>query len=68
MLGVDPEYRGKGIGRKLMQTGLACLKGRGLQIARLTVDSENVDANALYHSVGFSKSDTSLWYEKALDR
>jgi mycothiol synthase len=68
MLGVDPEYRGKGIGQELMQAGLACLKGRGLQIARLTVDSENVAANALYHSIGFSKSETSLWYEKVLDR
>ncbi len=68
MLGVDPEYRGKGIGRELMQTGMACLKSKGPKIARLTVDSENVAANALYHSIGFRKSDTSLWYEKALAR
>jgi len=68
MLGVDPEYRGKGIGRELMQAGLGCLKSRGLKIARLTVDSENMAANTLYHSVGFRESDTSLWYEKALDR
>ena len=68
MLGVDPEYRGKGIGGELMQTGLAYLKSRGLKIARLTVDSENIAANALYHSVGFRESDTSLWYEKALDK
>ncbi len=67
MFGVDPEYRGKGIGGKLMQAGLACLKSRGLKIARLTVDSDNIAANALYHSVGFRESDTSLWYEKALD-
>jgi mycothiol synthase len=68
MLGVDPEYWGEGVGRQLMQAGLACLKDRGLKIARLTVDSENAAANALYQSIGFSKSDTSLWYEKALDK
>jgi len=66
MLGVDPDYRGKDIGRELMLLGMACLKGRGLRIARLTVDSENLAANNLYHSIGFKKSDTSLWYEKAL--
>jgi mycothiol synthase len=67
MLGVDPDYRGKGIGREIMLAGLACLKGRGLRIARLTVDSENLAANNLYRSIGFKKSDTSLWYEKALE-
>ena len=66
MLGVDPGYQGKGIGRELMLAGLACLKDRGLKVARLTVDSENMAANALYRSIGFRKSDTSLWYEKTL--
>ena len=67
MLGVDPDYRVKGIGRELLLAGLSYLKGRGLQIARLTVDSENLAANALYRSIGFRKRDTSLWYEKPLD-
>jgi mycothiol synthase len=67
MLGVDPDYRGKGIGREVLLAGLARLKDRGLQIARLTVDSENLAAGALYRSIGFEKSDTSLWYEKALE-
>lgn len=67
MLGVDPDYRGKGIGRELLLAGLSYLKGRGLQIVRLTVDSENLAANNLYLSIGFKKSDTSLWYEKMLE-
>ena len=67
MLGVDPDYQGKGIGRVLLLAGLSCLKDRGLQFARLTVDSENLAANTLYLSIGFKKSDTSLWYEKVLD-
>ena len=67
MLGVDPDYQGKGIGRVLLLAGLSCLKDRGLQVARLTVDSDNLAANTLYRSIGFRKSDTSLWYEKVLD-
>ena len=66
MLGVDPEYRGKGIGRELILVGLTNLKGRGLQVVRLTVDSTNLAANALYRSIGFRKNDVSLWYEKTL--
>jgi mycothiol synthase len=67
MLGVDPEYRGKGIGRELVLAGLTNLKSRGLKVARLTVDSTNLAAKSLYRSIGFRKSDASLWYEKTLD-
>lgn len=65
MLGVDPDYRNTGIGKRLMLAGLSYLKSKGLRVAQLTVDSENKAANALYHSVGFKTCDSSLWYEKA---
>ena len=64
MVGVDPEYRGRGLGRDLLLAGLAYLRGKGLRLARLTVDSENTVACALYHSIGFTLRETSLWYQK----
>jgi mycothiol synthase len=67
MLGVDPDYRGSGLGRKLLLAGLSYLKRKGLQIAELTVDSENKVACALYKSMGFKPWTSSLWYEKRLD-
>ena len=67
MLGVDPDYRGKGIGRELLLDGLSYLKEKGFKAAQITVDSENTVACALYQSVGFTHRDTSLWYEKSLD-
>ena len=67
MLGVEPGYRNKGIGRALLLAGLAYLKGKGLRFAQLTVDSENTAAIALYRSLGFEVWDSSLWYEKRLD-
>jgi len=67
MMGVDPDYRGRGVGKRVLVAGLAYLKSKGLQVAELTVDSENGVACALYHSIGFEICATSLWYEKVLD-
>jgi len=66
MLGVDPDYRGKGIGRELMMAGLTRLRNRGLGVAELTVDSENRTARALYQSLGFEVHANTLWYEKVV--
>jgi mycothiol synthase len=66
MLGIDPDYRGKGIGRRLLLAGLAHLKSKGSQVAVLTVDSENEEACSLYDSVGFELQASSLWYEKSV--
>ena len=67
MLGADPDYRGKGVGKRVLLAGLAHLKNKGLQVAELTVDSENKVACALYRSVGFEVRTSSLWYEKVID-
>jgi mycothiol synthase len=67
MLGVDPDYRGKGIGKRLLLAGLARLRSKGVRVAVLTVDSENEAACALYRSVGFKVQKSSLWYEKSVN-
>ena len=68
MLGVTPDYRGKGIGRSVLLAGLAHLKSKGLRVAELTVDSGNKTACALYWSIGFEVWKDSLWYEKAVNQ
>jgi len=67
MLGLDPDYRGKGIGKKILLAGLAHLKSRSLQVVELTVDSENKAACALYKSIGFKVRASSFWYEKVIN-
>ncbi len=67
MLGVDPDYRGREVGKKVLLAGLARLKSKSLQVAELTVDSENKAACALYKSVGFKVQTRSLWYEKVIN-
>ena len=66
MMGTDPDHRGKGIGRAALLAGISCLESRGLEVAELTVDSQNSEARSLYESVGFKVWATSTWYEKAL--
>lgn len=67
MIGVEPDHRGRGIGRVALLAGLAHLKSKGVRVVELTVDSENEAARALYRSAGFKDWSGSLWYEKALD-
>jgi len=67
MLGADPDYRGRGIGRIALLAGLIYLRRQGARFAEITVDSENQVARALYQSVGFKKWASSLCYEKAID-
>ncbi len=67
MLGVDPNDRGRGVGKRVLLAGLAHLKSKGLRVVELTVDSENKAACALYQSIGFEVRTSSLWYEKVID-
>jgi len=67
MMGTDPDYQGKGVGKRVLLAGLAHLKNKGVRVIELTVDSENKVAHTLYQSVGFEVQTSSLWYEKVID-
>ena len=56
-LAVMPEYRGRGIGRSLLQQGIENGKALSLNIT-LAVDPINDRAKKLYRSLGFSPSGT----------
>ncbi len=66
MVGIDPEFQGKGWGKKLLASGLRQVKGRGATSVELTVDSENAPALSLYRSFGFKLKARHFWYEKPL--
>ena len=66
MIGTDPEYRGKGLGKKVLLAGLSYLKSKGIKTVSLSVDSENRVAYELYRSMGFEERGSTLWYEKKL--
>ncbi len=67
MIGSDPDYRGRGIGRKTLLAGLDRMKDMGINTVYLAVDSENKAACSLYESVGFKQKQSYLWYEMPVD-
>jgi mycothiol synthase len=62
VVGVDPDYAGRGLGRALTLAGLHHLRGLGLSQAMLYVDARNTSAIRLYEGLGFSRWDTDVLY------
>jgi mycothiol synthase len=50
----DPDFEGKGLGRRLVLAGLDWLTGKGLNTGMLYVDAANKGAVHLYESLGFT--------------
>lgn len=60
-LAVDPAWRGRGIGRKLLLAGLDWIFAeRGLPTAVLNVSADNAKALELYLSVGFEVKERAI--------
>ena len=64
MMGVHPDYRGRGIGKLTLLASLADLADKGCHVVELTVDANNRAGLALYKGLGFKVLATTEWYEK----
>lgn len=53
LIGVLPQWRGRGLGRELLRWGVAELRGRGAGRIQLGVEAENELALGLYRRTGF---------------
>jgi mycothiol synthase len=53
LIGVRPEWRGRGLGRELLRWGVGYLRGRGAGVIELAVEALNERATALYRRTGF---------------
>ncbi len=52
-MGLLPAWRGQGLGRRLIERTLAAAWARGFRRVELTVNADNLRAQALYRAVGF---------------
>lgn len=64
VVGVDPQFRGHGLGRALTAAGLHWLRGRGLSAAVLYVEADNAPAQAVYRGLGFAPRDTDVVFSR----
>jgi mycothiol synthase len=62
VVGVDPERRGAGLGRRMVDAGFAHLAARGIRSAHLYVEGDNVAGLRLYHSMGFAERSVDVQY------
>jgi len=66
MIGVVPDYRGKGLSRHILQAGIKQLRSIGLAEIGLEVDGNNAPAVGLYKSAGFKTMGERHWFERVL--
>lgn len=68
VIGVDPDYNGRGIGRSMCIAGLEHLSSKRLPIAMLYVDADNTNAVAMYDRLGFHPDHVDTAYVADIHR
>jgi ribosomal protein S18 acetylase RimI-like enzyme len=63
---IDPEHRGKGHGREIMNAAEQWLRQRGIEKLMLLVRSDNTKVQAFYESLGYDAQERVI-YAKWLD-
>lgn len=66
VMGVDPDFQGRGLGRTVTIAGLAHLRRQGLMSAMLYVDAENTAAIKLYKDLGFTEWGRDVMYRQSV--
>ena len=66
MTGVHPAYRGMGLSRPTVLTGMKWLVSQGVEVIELEMDSSNLSAARVYESLGFEKVADTVWFELRL--
>ena len=66
VVGVSPEWSGRGLGRRLITAGLERLRQRGVTRATLYVEADNTPAVRLYRSLGFTDRTVDVQYRRRI--
>lgn len=64
VVAVDPDQHGHGLGRRLLEAGLAHLANAGCHRVHLYVEADNAPALALYRGLGFSTDHAHVQYAR----
>ncbi|MCH8223733.1 MAG: GNAT family N-acetyltransferase [Chloroflexi bacterium] len=66
MVGVHPDYRGRGLGEVITANGIRLLRDQGAGVVKLEVDRDNKPARRIYRDLGFNSVSETIWYELGL--
>ena len=66
MVGVHPDYRGRGLGEVVTANGIRLLRDQGAGVVKLEVDRDNKPARRIYRELGFRPVSETTWYELRL--
>jgi len=68
VIGVDPDFHGRGLGRAMVLAGLDHLASvRGMRLGMLYTESNNVPAVSLYRDLGFEVHQADRAYDRPSD-
>lgn len=67
-LAVLPEFRRKGLAKKLLSTAIACLKDKGMRIATAWAQTDRTICMHIYESYGFKRVRTHSLMKRSLSR
>lgn len=65
---VKQEYRGQGIGKKLVDSALAALEAEGIHKAALVAFEKNVSGNIFWEKVGFTVREDLIYRNKNIHK
>jgi mycothiol synthase len=68
VIGVDPDFQGRGLGGPMTLAGLDRLAAAGLTVGMLYVEADNRAALRVYAQLGFRESTSRRYYEQTLRR
>ena len=63
---VLPDFRGRGIGSKLVESAMEALKSLGINKAALVVFSKNTDGNAFWEKLGFTERNDLIYRDRII--
>jgi mycothiol synthase len=66
MVGVHPDYRGRGLGEVVTANGIRLVRDQGAGLVKLEVDRDNQPARRIYRDLGFRPVSETIWYELRL--
>ena len=58
---VDNLYRGRGLGRTMLEMAINHIRAKGIQKVSLTTNPKRIVANGLYKSLGFKLYETNVY-------